>query len=566
MVHAAPIGGAWIGALRRALTILLIVCAALWLLALLMQAGVVRRQDNWAGPFVTEAPGSPVVVLRMGQSRPLPGLTDTGGDDLENPSRSNIAVTVAGERWEAGHTPHAELRAGKARAFSHWGNQLYLVLPAGLANGPQLVITADYTLQPRPWVTRTLMLALALLGALRFRIAIIEGRSQDFVRRLKALRRVALHFRGGPGGSRADYLRDVIIYGWIAGYALPTVALFDVFPAMRRLALWEPNAPNALFALAGVGAMLEWLIRLDEARSAVERPESIGMRRWIRLALLFGAVFLCLLFVMSNGGWRGVMNPADMNYMSIAGLLPHSDAADLFLRRDGSVGGRALESGRFATADCCRDPDGDRRDWGNLCGEPRFAGGACRNLRFDRHSWRRRNSRRLVGNGVCGAPAWPRTPLCDDDHDRDAWSWRRRLVGALPLAGPSRSVLQLGVGGLWARHRSHADPDGQHVHAALSCGLGHFLGHSRRGRPGGARGRRARRRGIVVGPVDPLAAVRRHPLGVGGDFSYILCGLTTGTDWYYCLPIRVASRPRSGRRQANAILYEKATQAFLADP
>src|SRR6202020_1098064 len=44
MVHAAPIGGAWIGALRRALTVLLIVCAALWLLALLMQAGVVRRQ------------------------------------------------------------------------------------------------------------------------------------------------------------------------------------------------------------------------------------------------------------------------------------------------------------------------------------------------------------------------------------------------------------------------------------------------------------------------------------------------------------------------------------------
>jgi hypothetical protein len=95
MVHAAHIGGgAWIGAFRRALTVLLIVCAALWLLALLMQAGVVRRQDNWAGPFVTEAPGSPVVVLRMGQSRPLRGLTDTGGDYLENPSRSNIAVTV----------------------------------------------------------------------------------------------------------------------------------------------------------------------------------------------------------------------------------------------------------------------------------------------------------------------------------------------------------------------------------------------------------------------------------------------------------------------------------------
>ena len=166
MAHAAPIAGrASIDALRRLSTLTLIIFAALCLLALLMQAGVVHRQAHWAGPFLTEAPGSPVVVLTVGQSRPLLGLTDTGGDDLENPSRSNIAVTVAGERWEVGHTPHAELRAGKTHAFSHWGDQLYLVVPSELENGPQLVITADYTLQPRPWVMRSLLLAVALLGA-----------------------------------------------------------------------------------------------------------------------------------------------------------------------------------------------------------------------------------------------------------------------------------------------------------------------------------------------------------------------------------------------------------------
>jgi hypothetical protein len=209
--------GALIDPLRRLLTVMLMVCAGLWLLVLLMEAGVLHRQDAWAGPFPSAAPGSPVVELRMGESRPLPSLTDTGGDDMENPYRSNIAVTVADERWEVGHTQHDELRAGKTRAFSHWGDWLYLVVPPELENGPQLVITADYTLQPRPWVSRTLLLALALLGALRFRVAIVEGKSQGFVRRLQATQKAACIAGVVLAGALTAYA-VVIVYGWIAGY------------------------------------------------------------------------------------------------------------------------------------------------------------------------------------------------------------------------------------------------------------------------------------------------------------------------------------------------------------
>ena len=390
---------------------MLIVCTALWMLALLMQTGFLHRRDTWAGPFRTEAPDSPVVVLKMGQSRALPELTNTGGDDPENPFRSNIAVTVAGERWEAGHTQYAELRGGKTRAFIHWGDRLHLVLPSGLANGPQLVITADYTLQPRPWVMSSLTLALALFGALRFRIAVIDGTSQGFARRLKAIRRIACIAGAVLAGAALSAYAIVIVYGWIAGYALPTVALFDVIPAMRGLAPWEPNAPNALFALAGVGAILEWLIRLGESPSTIERPRTVGTRRGGRLALLFSAVFLTLLFMMSNGGWRGVINPADMNYVSIAGLLPHSDAGAYFLAAaDLSVDGRwnpvasqrpiaaAIRTGIVALG-------------GTLCGEPRGAGGAPGDMCGDSHPWRRRNSsasgRRWRSRGSCLASNAP---------------------------------------------------------------------------------------------------------------------------------------------------------------
>ena len=200
--------GATIDALRRLSTLMLIICAVLWIIALLMQAGVVHRQDTWAGPFHTEGPESPVVVLTVGQSRPLPGLTDTGGDNLENPSRSNIVVTVAGERWEVGHAAYDELRAGKAHAFIHWGDKLHLVLPPGLENGPRLVITADYTLQPRPWVTG---IAPACGGA-TWRAALQHRDRRGNIAGLcppaEDNSKGGVHRRARPGRSRVDSLRD----------------------------------------------------------------------------------------------------------------------------------------------------------------------------------------------------------------------------------------------------------------------------------------------------------------------------------------------------------------------
>jgi hypothetical protein len=566
MVLAARIaGGAWIGAVRRASTVLLIVCAVLWLLALLMQAGVVRRQDAWAGPYVTEAPESPLVVLKMGQSRPLRGLTDTGGDDLGNPSRSNITVTVAGERWEAGHTPHAELRAGTTRAFSHWGNDLYLALPAGVANGTQLVITADYTLQPRPLVTRTLLFAVAALGALRFSIAFVQDGWQGFARRLTPIRRA---------GGIADVVLAVlaltvyavtILYGWIAGYALPTVAVFDVFPAMRRLALWEPNAPNFLYALAGVGAIVEWLIRLGEGRSKSERSEFSGTKRGARLALLFGGVFLTLLFVMSNGGWRGVMSPADMNYMSLAGLLPHSDAANYFFAAtDLSVDGRwnpvasqrpiaaAIRTGIVAVggnyvaglvlqaallATCASIAIFGVAEILGLWSAMAFAGLL---LGLERPYVTTTMTETLgLGAAVLSAPFLLRG-LRDQSYQ-----------SALAAFGLVTTALLIRMGSMFTLP----------YFAVWVVFLGVRSGTGRAALAGvalvGA--------GLWFVQWTLLRLFGDSSLGIGSNFSYILCGLATGTDWYHCLKSELEPAAIWSPR-ASSILYEKARQAFLADP
>ena len=563
MTHAAPARRASIDFLRRLSTVLLILCAALWLLALLMQAGVLHRQDTWAGPFLTEAPELPVVVLRMGQSRPLPGLTDTGGDSPENPSRSNIAVTVAGERWEVGHTPYAELRAGKTRAFSHWGDRLHLVLPSGLANGPQLAITADYTLQPRPWVTRTLLLAVVLAGALRFGIAIVDGRRQGFFRRLRAIRRGACIAGVVLAGAALTAYAMIIIYGWIAGYALPTVALFDVIPAMRRLAAWEPYAPNALYALAGVGAILEWLIRLGEGRSKTERSESSGTGREARLALLFGAVFLALLFVMSNGGWRGVMNPADMNIFSIAGLLPHSDASDYFF------------AAKYLSVD---------GHWSPVASQRPIAAAIRTGIVAVGGTYVTSLVLQAALLALCAAVA-----ILGVAEIVGAWSAMAFAGLLLGLERPyvtttMTETLGLGVAVLSAPFLLRGLRDQSYRSALAAFGLlttallirmGSmftlpflaawviFLGVR-----GGA-GRTALAGVALVGAGlwfvqwTLLHLFGNTQLGIGGNFSYVLCGLATGTDWYHCLS---EAQGDLGTWPIPSFAFERAWQAFLADP
>ncbi len=469
-------------------------------------------------------------------------------------------MTVAGERWEVGHAPHAELRAGKTHAFSHWGNQLYLVVPSELENEPQLVITADYTLQPRPWVTRTLLLAVVLVGALRFRIAIVEGRSQGFVRRLKAIRRVACIAGVVLTGAALTAYAIVIVYGWIAGYALPTVALFDVIPAMRRLAQWEPNAPNALFALAGVGATLEWLIRLGEPPSITERPRTIGTRRGGRLALLFGAIFLTLLFVMSNGGWRGVMTPADMNYMSIAGLLPHSDAgAYFFAATDLSVDGR----------------------WNPVASQRPIAAAIRTGIVAIGGTYVTTLVVQAALLAISAAMA-----ILGVAEIVGAWSAMAFAGLLLGLERPyvtrtMTETLGLGVAVLSAPFLLRGLRDQSHGSALAAFGLLTTALLIRMGSMFtlpfvaawviflGVRGGAARAAlagialvgaGLWLAQWALLRLFGDAQLGIGGNFSYTLCGLATGTDWAHCQS--EAARGDIGTRSITSIAYAKAWQAF----
>jgi hypothetical protein len=343
--------------------------------------------------------------------------------------------------------------------------------------------------------------------------------------------------------------------------------LFDVFPVMQRLAPWEPNAPNALYALAGIGAVIEWLIRLVEGRSmteTTERSESCGMMRGGRLVLLFGAVFLTLLFVMSNGGWRGVLNPADMNYTSIAGLLPYSDAANYY----------------FAPADLSVDGR-----WDAVASQRPIASAIRTGLVAVGGTYVASLVLQAALLAICASFA-----ILGVAEILGLWSAMAFAGLLLGLERPyvtttMTETLGLGVAVLSTPFVLRALRDESYKSAMAAFGLVTAAMLVRMGsmftlpflaacvivlgvRAGA--GRAAIAGVVVVGAClwfvqwTLLRLFGDAQLGVGGDFSYILCGLTTGTDWEHCQS--EATRGNIPTSSLTAIALGRAWQGFVTDP
>jgi hypothetical protein len=70
--------------------------------------------------------------------------------------------------------------------------------------------------------------------------------------------------------------------------------------------------------------------------------------------------------------------------------------------------------------------------------------------------------------------------------------------------------------------------------------------------------------GLWLGQSTLLWLYGDTQLGVGGDFSYVLCGLTTGTNWEHCQ--LEAARGDISTRSITSIAFARAWQAFLVDP
>jgi hypothetical protein len=119
-----------------------------------------------------------------------------------------------------------------------------------------------------------------------------------------------------------------IAYGIWAGDALPTTTIFRLVPTID-LTILESVAPYSILCIAASGSAFAWLAALRlMPEKPLRRAEVALMRIWRWWGL---PVIACLyLFSLSAGGWSGHVREIDQNYMSLAGLVPNSDARGYF--------------------------------------------------------------------------------------------------------------------------------------------------------------------------------------------------------------------------------------------
>jgi hypothetical protein len=301
----------------------------MWLLlalltaALSLELGLWKKSESFHGPFKPESSSLRSYVLQLGQSDLAGMLLDKKGDE-----RSDLRLWIDGEPWGPPHTPRDIIDAGGSRAFSHRGDFIYFALPDEKTNNSNLEATATYSVKLRAKVLIAIALMAATLIWLRVFVGYRAGKLAGVVAQWRF--GVSLVLQGGSWiviVTSAFYAAS-IVYGLIIGDALPTATLLR-HPSFEWLVVLEPFVGIGLLVFAGVGVLLARIGTWDSTwRDSMQQSERALTRLWSRCGL---PVILCvLLFSVSSGGWSGHIRPVDRNYVSLAGLVPYSDANSYF--------------------------------------------------------------------------------------------------------------------------------------------------------------------------------------------------------------------------------------------
>lgn len=314
-------------ATQRTVRVLLPLLAALLLAAFALDFGVWHHRQSIRGPFASVGGGAPTLYAHVSIVGPLGVIIAPSTDSMDGPQQSDLLLSLNGAPWGPPHTLHSEIATGDTRGYSHWGDVLYFALPNSITNDSSLILTVDYSVRVRLLLYR--LLEIGFLSALLLRFC-------DLVRRPIPLAQSPF-FRvlGLLGDNIPNFIRLLlgfalvyagsIAYGLVAGFALPTAAFSLLLPHPNSVIEIEENWPFVILGLAAIGAGLDWFawLRLLD-RQRVLRNRNVAHRLLCRWGLPL--TVLAYVFGLSDGGWSGHVGPLDLNYMSLAGLMPYSDA------------------------------------------------------------------------------------------------------------------------------------------------------------------------------------------------------------------------------------------------
>ncbi|MES2196613.1 MAG: hypothetical protein V4517_19500 [Pseudomonadota bacterium] len=318
-----------------------------WVLALLaagllaLQFGVWQTEFRIAGPFAVQAgPPSRSLILTVPDDTHTPWWRQPLiGDTSAKPFESFLELQVDGRKVGPPHSPHSAIRDGTTSGFSHWGPSLVFSLPPGTNNGPETTVTLRYPVQPRPWVTAVLTVSSILLGGLLYR-----RKLGSLLQRLNTLIPIAVRRAEQPLSIlvRAPYLilqglcwlglagsaayAACSLYAWANGWALPTTALIRWSPVAQWAAQNELYFGHLLMMMAGCGAVVTWL---GSSNANLRRSIESSERTLLRLVFWCGIPIAASAFIFCTSAmWAGIDRAGDFHLGNIGGLIPFSDAGN----------------------------------------------------------------------------------------------------------------------------------------------------------------------------------------------------------------------------------------------
>jgi hypothetical protein len=330
---------------------------SLWPLALLtltmlaFQFGVWSKEITFAGPFTAEtSPAQRTFVLSVPQEDRVPWWRQPLiGDTGEKPTESRLKLRINNVAIGPPHSVHKEIREGRTGGFSHWRDHVVFALPRGVANDASTTLTLRYSIAPRPWVVVALLIA-TLLPMLRWhknsarRIMVLLARSSqmELLATSSQLVLAAILILGLIGA--AAFLGSSF-YAFAANWALPTTALIRGWPLAEWAALNEPYLPYFLLVLASFGAVTTWLChvgKIGQASLGLVEQRLVTFASWAGFPLAICAYVFC-----SSAIWTGMVRPGDPGFVGIGSLIPYSDALNHLAgafdqARDGTWGSWAL--------------------------------------------------------------------------------------------------------------------------------------------------------------------------------------------------------------------------------
>jgi hypothetical protein len=312
---------------RMAANLLLLGLIALWISALVLQTGVVRRSETLTGPFAAEnVPGSRIREFPLKKTIVIAGLVRAISDD-EN--RSSLRLWINGQPADPAHMPLQALREG-APGYSHWGDSVLFVLPPGVPNSAQTVVRAEYPVRTPPGrATRIFVLAGGLAYVLqRRRIRRVGAwlKSDDLASGLTiALPHFILSaFAWTLFAAGATYL-SIVVWGLATGEAL-TLAIPFRSQAAKAILEWLDTAiPLSLLLLSIFGVAMGWVTARSLQERALQRAD-LSAIRWLRR---YGLAVLALFYLASVGAvWAGNLLHGASG--ALLGLFLYNDAPNYF--------------------------------------------------------------------------------------------------------------------------------------------------------------------------------------------------------------------------------------------